>query len=125
MENKIGIDELTKVVDVLAGLGNVVGQVEKDGKIDGEDFNQLIPLGVIVGAALKISPSEGVKQAGDLDDVERAALIARFNEKFDIPQDQLESVIEQALGLTSEGYGFVTKVLAFVKTLQTKPAPTA
>jgi len=95
VENKF--DDTKKLSEVLADLGNVIGEVFEDGKVSVSDYPAL---GSAVKILWKISDidfkdfiqNELINLANDEEALE--LLRQSFKESFDIPQDKLEATIK-------------------------------
>jgi hypothetical protein len=112
---KQGIDQLKKVVDVLAEGGNVAEKMlsEKAGPI--AKATHLLKLSDELIGLAGLQPALLKEQFKDLDAAEKAELIAHAKAKLDLVDDAVEAKIEAGLDLAIEAVELVTKLLAFVK----------
>lgn len=95
----IGIENIQKVGDFVADMANIVGDVFEDGAINAGDLDQLIPAGTAVLNLKGIKVSELGSELKDFSPEERESFIARLKERFDIPQDKIEMVVEKAISI--------------------------
>lgn len=110
----MGIENLKKIVTVLATLGNISGKTMVDGKVDAKDLvlaGDLIPVFPIL---LSVDFTVMLPEATDLTQVEALELVEHFKVAFDIPQD-VEVKIEAVLSLVVRFVGLVSEVIAVFK----------
>ena len=110
---KKGIVETKEALDLILTLGNAIGMSLEDGKLGLADLTNFLGVIYLVGPAIgnyKLIAGEIM----DLDDAEKVDLYAFVQNKFDIPQDELELKIE--IGLKC-----VIHLLDLVKLFQKKP----
>lgn len=119
MTGKFGIANLMIVTTVLASLGNIAGKSMEDGKVDGKDLALLPEAVMIFPLAVQAEWTELVPEATDLDEAEQAQLLAHFKEKFNIPQDDLETKIEDVLGILKDGASLVMRLISVWQTKKT------
>lgn len=93
---KHGIDNLKAFLAFGLALGSSIEKsLADDGKITvGDAGNLLAPL--MKAPAAFAGASEAFKEVADLDDEERADLNAYVKANFDIADDRLEAVVEEA-----------------------------
>jgi hypothetical protein len=94
--------ETTDLVMAVISLANGVGQaVADDGKIDVTDTVYLIEfMGSLPAAASGAEKIPG--EIENMTDEQRTDLIALVKAKFDIPQDNVEEVLEDALTVAED-----------------------
>ncbi len=108
MELPVRLKQLGDILDLGISLGNAFGESMEDGVLSYSDaFNFATPL-------MKIAPAidgglDGLQEAWDADEADRELLKAYFKEKFDLPQDDIEQRIEEALV-------FVFSLIGYLKT---------
>lgn len=108
-----GIKETKEVVAFAVALGNGLGNALEDGDIDFADVVDFVGVIRTVGDAFE-GLSELPGELSDLSEVEYQELKAYVEDEFDIPQDMVEGVVEQAFDIG-------LKVAAFVSTFFTEP----
>lgn len=89
----MGVEELKKVLESLIRVGVKVDDVTKDGFQPLADALALVPNLTDVLVVVK-NGKAAWEQYQDLDDNEQEELTSFVQEKFDIPDDKLEQVIE-------------------------------
>ena len=96
MSEKVGIVNTIVVMDALLSVGGTIAEgLQDDGKFGIADSIKLaknIPETLSAIHAAKEMPTE----LRDLDDEERAQIVAHFADKFDLPNDDLEERLERA-----------------------------
>lgn len=92
---KLGIQDLKEVLEFGLGFGTAYQAAIADGKFDWSDAIHLIPLAQKAGPAID-NVQAVVEQIRDIDAEERAELEA-IVEKFDLPSERLEKLIEASL----------------------------
>lgn len=110
----LGIENLKKIVTVVAALGNIGGKSMVDGKIDARDLvlaAELIPVFPIL---LSVDFMMLVPEGADIAQVEAEELVAHFKAVFDIPQD-VEVKIEAVISLCVKFVGLVSEAIALFK----------
>jgi hypothetical protein len=118
MDNKMGIDNIQKFILLILSMANAFDFIGRHTEIGvarfaklTESFDEVMAMGSFKIADFKAECSE-------LNEEEKAKLKALIKEKFDIEDDMLETKIEEALDLFTEGYTFITKVISFTKTMK-------
>lgn len=106
----IGIQETKEVVISVVKLSNFIEKVRREG-FSWDDWTDAYGVIQTIPAAIKDS-HEVPKEIADMDDEELEILKAELR-KFDIPEDKLEEVIEDAteIGLRLVRLGFKIKAL--------------
>jgi hypothetical protein len=113
MSNKMGIENLKALLTVIVSF-IVVGDKM------GHESNWNARLSHLFGLIPQLTGLSGIvwsqidDEIKDLDLAEKEVLLTTFKEKFDIIDDKLEAMIEEALSLATEIGVFVKKVIAFV-----------
>lgn len=93
---KLGMTETKELVSFILSLGNGIGASLEDGKIGVSDVSNFFGAMTLAGPALSgVNAIPG--ELSDMDDAEKEDLLAFVNEKFDIPQDNIEASIERSL----------------------------
>jgi len=118
-----GIEKITVAVEILAEFGNIVGAALEDGKINMADVGLLARLpAVAMGIFSAVSNVTDIRaELADLDPAEKAELVAIFKARFDIPQEKIEVVVEQAASLIEVLYEGYKAVSLFAGSLKAKP----
>jgi len=95
MEN-FGIENLTKVVQFGAKLGEGVADILEDGKVELGEAAALLPTLMEVPGIL--SNKDKIKEeVSDLSEDEREELKAIFSDEFDPSDDRLENKVEKSI----------------------------
>ncbi len=98
MEN-FGIENLTKVVQFGAKLGEGVADILEDGKVELGEAAALLPTLMEVPGIL--SNKDKIKEeVSDLSEDEREELKAIFSDEFDPSDDRLENKVEKSINAT-------------------------
>ena len=108
MSGEYGIKETKEAVAAFIGIGNALGKALEDGKIGLTDAPHFIAAAMKIPAGIsgwKSIPAE----LGDLDDTERTEILEFAKSEFDIPQDKIEAIVEDALALAQQNYQFIQK----------------
>lgn len=106
MAEKVGIEQLKELVSFGVKLGNALGKALEDGQISLGDASAFFDAALAAPAAfdgIEKIPSE----LSDLDQAEAASLKAFVAEEFDIPEDNVEKVVESALDLAVQIFAFI------------------
>jgi hypothetical protein len=118
MAGQFGIDNLIKVLDFAIELGNVTGKGLEDGKINLSDIPLIVTLFDDFGSLSSVNWTDLPKEIKELDAEERTMIEANLIEKFDIPQDELEAKIEQAMSLAFSAVTLALQIKDFIATLK-------
>ena len=105
MGEKFGIEELKDIISFGAELGNGLGKSLEDDKITLGDAVNFIPALTAIPSAIS-GFSDVKKELDDLDEAEKEELLSYFRNKFDIPQEQTEAFVEDALKIAVTIYEF-------------------
>ena len=113
MPEKYSIEETKDLLDFGLTFGSVIGQAAENGF-------QIGDLLLVVPALMKAPAAiEGIGQVPselkNISDAEAVELKQFVRDKFDIPGDQLEAVIERALTYVSETASFIFFIRSNVK----------
>jgi hypothetical protein len=103
--------ELGEVLKFVCALGNAIGEAAKDGEISLGDATHLIPLLYRLPAAVD-GMADIAAEVKDMSQDEMDALIAMVKEELDLPQDQIEVAVEEALDIAIKLYALVAKLRA-------------
>lgn len=106
-----GIQESKELIAFTLKLGNGLGASLEDGKLSFTDAPKFMDAMMAAPAAFQ-GISEVPAEMKDLDEAEKAELIAYAKTEFDIPQDKVEELVEEGLSLAIAIYNFVEKVRA-------------
>ncbi len=113
---KLGIVNLTAAIMLAFELGNIADQIGRK-----KGFARWMP---VMGLADELAEMEGVTfdqvkaEFKDLDATERAQINDKIKSKFNLVDDQLEVVIEEAVGAVNDLFNIYLRI----KTLIKKPA---
>jgi hypothetical protein len=120
-EQKLGTEEIKKVIGVIAAGGDVIEAFVKAESVMGK-ISALVPLAEQFLSIISISPAMLMDQFKDLDDAEKADLHAEFKARFDLDDDALEAKVEAAVALGAEALELIAKVVDYAKELKKKEA---
>lgn len=120
-KEEYGIENLTKVVDVVVEVGNVIPEVMAATSLVGR-IRAVSALTDEVLALMKLKPGELPKEFKDFSDEEKKEMKVHINAKFDIENDLLEALIEEAIGLGIEQLNLGNKMVTLAKKFKAKPA---
>lgn len=107
MLSKAKYKELMEVLELVISISNEIGISLEDGKITSMEYINLFKLMTLVPAAFKDS-NKIVNEVKSLNFQDFQDIHQYFVEKFDIPQDNIESVIEKCITI-------VLKIVELVK----------
>ena len=114
-----GIDNIKKAMALLIEGGNIAGEIVE---MKGVKWYQKIgPIVNIVDEAVdlfKVDWKAIPVEIKDLSAEEKAELHAFFVEKFNISQEEVESVVEKCFALLITTANVVMEIVALVKTLK-------
>ena len=119
MSEKLGTDQIIKVLDVIIEGGNVADAVGRASTIMGKVM-AVLPITDELLRLMSLSPVALKAQYKDLDDVEKEELRAHVREKFDIADDDLEAKLELGLELVSETIALVDRMVDYAKSFKKK-----
>lgn len=120
---KLGVDQIEKVLDVVLEAGNVAEKVLKEPGGAVAKLSHLTAMFDEVVALAGVSPAAVVAQFKDLDAEEKGKLFERLRVKLDLADDLLEAKIELGLALALEAEELVKKVIAFAQSFKAVAAP--
>lgn len=118
MGEKIGIENLKLLISLPIELGNIADAIGRDSKSGWKRYLKLVDCLDEVLDAVKVNYSELESELRDLDDVEKAELQKYIAEKFDIADENLESVIERSLVILQNIGSLVVESIALFKTVK-------
>jgi hypothetical protein len=116
---KLGVEQIIKVLDAIIEGGNVSEKVAKADSTIGKVM-AVVPMADELLRLMSLSPVVLQAEWKDLDEPERTQLRAHFRAKFDIEDDELEGKVELGLELVSESVAFVEKIVEYGKSLRKK-----
>jgi hypothetical protein len=120
-----GIDQILKVQNAVVEAGNVADKiVHEQGGVTAKVAHVADLFDELLGLA-GVDFSKVRSQLADLNGEEKAQLLARFKEKFDIADDHAEGKIESGLALAVKAEELVREVIAFAKSVNPVPAAPA
>jgi len=115
---------LSAIVTALANMGNTVGRVLADRKIQGAEYFDLLMSAPNVQVVISNAP-QAAKDWVVLDDSERAEIINQFAVQFDLPTDQVEAKIETVLREAGNIYTLTQKLVKSIKNVYAALKPAA
>ena len=115
---------LSAIVTALANMGNTVGRVLADRKIQGAEYFDLLMSAPNVQVVISNAP-QAAKDWVVLDDSERAEIINQFAAQFDLPTDQVEAKIETVLREAGNIYALTQKLVKSIKNVYAALKPAA
>jgi uncharacterized Fe-S cluster-containing radical SAM superfamily protein len=95
---KVGIKNLSELVENLAKAVTLVTQIAKDG-VGIEDFGSLIPLISSIKDLVELDFVQVKVELKDLDVEEQEKLASTFKKYFDLEDNKLEYIIESGLDI--------------------------
>ena len=111
---KYGIVALKQVTGFAIGLAGQLYEVFEDGVLKWNESLSFLPTLQEVPILIASFP-EVPNELSDLDDDEATELVAFVKETFNIPANEVEETIEEALDLLIRGYLFAKKTQARFK----------
>lgn len=115
MDEKQGIEQVKKVLDVVTEAGNVAEKVMKEEGSAVAKLTHLIKMSDELIQLTSLDAAKLKKEIKDLDAAEKEALLAHVKAKFDLADDALEAKIESGLGLAMKAAELVSEAIAFAK----------
>lgn len=118
-ESKAGIKNIITVMETVLAVGSDIGSAMTDGKLTLAEtlaLSKHIP-GAI--GAIKAAPDLPA-ELSDLDDEERAQIIAHFADKFDLPNEELEQRVKRLFGIAVNFSKQIVETVALVKAFRSK-----
>jgi len=109
----LGIQETLDVIRFSAAFGNGLGLTLQDGKFDYSELINFVPSLTKLPAA--IGGIDNVwDELLDLDEAEMQTLVETVAAEFDIPQEDTEDFVEEAIDVALKNFAFARKW--FIKT---------
>lgn len=109
MAEEYGIKETKEVVGFAVELANGVGKSLEDGKWDIGDFVHFMDALMMAPAAIQGITSVPA-ELGDLSQPEIQEISDYVIEEFDIPQDEVEGVVEDAIKIGWDIYYLIKRI---------------
>jgi hypothetical protein len=106
-----GVKEISEVVKFVCSLANAIGEAAKDGEISLSDAAHIVPLLYKLPSAVE-GIAEIADEAKDLSQDEVDELVKMIKDELDLPQEKVESGIEDALSIAVQIYALVIKLKA-------------
>lgn len=118
MEEKVSVENIEKIVVAVAAVGNVLEKfiAEQGGIV--KRLSHLVSLGGEAIALTSLEPSKLAAEFKNIDDAEKAQLLASFKAKFDLSNDEVEAKVEGALGLAVKTESLVEEIVGFAKSFK-------
>mgnify|MGYP001818563882 CR=1 FL=1 len=107
--------QISLLVSALAGMGTITGKAFADKKIDITDFPLVFPFLAEVQKLGQIKWNEIPSNFSEMTPEVAEELKNQFAAEFDIPQDELESKIEQGLALVIEQLKLIEREVELVQ----------
>ena len=95
---KIGIEKLKKALAAVIGLGTTITESLADESISAGEWVKISFSGIKLAAAVKDFKALKI-EFKDLDETEKAELIAYVETELDLENDQVEAMIEEAFAV--------------------------
>ena len=116
-ETKLGIENVKKVIVLPIEIGNVVGEIvampaETPMTVK---LTPVLKLYDEIMGILTVDFGQVIPEFKDVDSVESEEILELFKTKFNIPQDNVEAVVEKAFVLLKRNYDVVMADIAFAK----------
>jgi len=94
MSSKLPVTALIPALLAAASVGTITGKVLDDGKVDFKDFGTIVGgLGELAGI-VDVKLGAAAAEALNLDEGEKAQVLAAFKAKFDLPSEVSEAAVE-------------------------------
>lgn len=106
---KLGTKETKELLGFILKVANAFGQSLEDGKVTIGDVSNFVDPILCIGDAFA-NASEIPSELCDLDDEERADLLAYAKETLLIPETCIEEIIESSFDVISELHILVQKI---------------
>jgi hypothetical protein len=101
-----GIKESKEALDFVLSLASAVGKAVEDGEVSFGDVMHFV--GPLRKAGDAFENGKGIlPELKDLDAAERAELLALAKEKLDLPNDELEAMVEKGFDAVDKLYEVV------------------
>jgi len=104
-----GIKETKEVVTCITALGNAIGKALEDGDLSIGDIGYLIDPMIKAPAAFE-NIAQVPLEIANLDPEEANELKEQIAGEFDIPQDKVEEIVEDASDIAVRLFAFVMKL---------------
>lgn len=115
MSQTIGITNIKIVLLAIAEASGVVDKVTNHGTTWMEKLAGLMQLVPVLAGLPVVSLKALQDEVSDLDDIEKAELIAAFKARFDLADDKLEQAIVATLAILGKLDGIVKDVEGIAK----------
>jgi hypothetical protein len=115
-QQKIGTDNLIKVLDLTIEIGNVADKVGHGTGMT--KWAEVFQLYDEVAAMGSVDLKQVLPEFKDLDAVEKQMVYDHVKAKFDIVDDVLEAKIEECLGLAIDAVALFERASAVVKSFK-------
>ena len=122
MENKLSIDNIKKCFDVLIASGIATAEIVNLPK-ESTWFDKLKPIAGVLDDLYALIGTDFkaiIPEIKDLDSLELEELKLYFEEKFDIPQDDIEKKIESMIGLVIKISQLIPEIIEVIKNFKNK-----
>lgn len=113
----VGIANIKPIIALSIEMGNVIDKVIKADTAAGK-LQAVLAITDEVMALPSVNFAEVIGEVKDLDEAEKAELLAFFKEKFDIADDKIEAVIESGLALLVKASGLVQEAIDLAKSVK-------
>lgn len=117
---KLGVDNLWKVLATTLELGNVVDKmiVQKEQTWVTRFLGNALEMTDDVALMFTVKYNQILPEFKDLDAVERADLLQRAKDKFDIPDDKVEEVVEKTFEIIFSLGDTILSLVSMIKALK-------
>lgn len=113
-----GVENLEKVINLVAETGNVVDKILNEKSGVAAKFAHLASLMDEVLELKDFSFKELKLEYGDISREERDALVEKFSKKFDLRSDRTEVLIERSLSLVKSVSALVPEIIGLIKNIK-------
>lgn len=107
---KLPVNELSQLVIGIGQIASLSWNIFEDGTVDFKDIDEVWKILRTSKSLVSLSLEDLKLEWADLDDDERAYLTEEFKKNFDIPDDNLEGIIEKIIEIASELYSIISKI---------------
>lgn len=116
MESKLGIDNLKKLVGIVAFMANLGDDVGRD--TSPSRWAKLLQLVTVFNSLGGMTFAQVGPELKDMDAAERQILLDEIRQDLNLADDKLEAVIEESLSIASDLASLVMRSGALIKAMQ-------
>jgi hypothetical protein len=121
-EELYGTDNLRRVIDLIVELGNVMPKVIKSESLIGKVTAFAAVTDELIALA-RLKPSMIKPEWKDFSDSEKAEMVSHIKEKFEIEDDKIEMMVEEALVVAIEQLEIGGRIIDLARKYKKKLTP--